>query len=83
MKLLSWILGLPFLLLIGIYKYLISPFTPPSCRHTPTCSSYASEAVQEWGPLRGGWMAMRRIGRCHPWGSHGFDPVPKRSKIEN
>jgi putative membrane protein insertion efficiency factor len=83
MKLLSWILGLPFLLLIGIYKYLISPFTPPSCRHTPTCSSYATEAVQEWGPLRGGWMAMRRIGRCHPWGSHGFDPVPKRSKIEN
>ncbi|MDG1252758.1 MAG: membrane protein insertion efficiency factor YidD [Schleiferiaceae bacterium] len=83
MKLLSWILGLPFLLLIGIYKYVLSPFTPPSCRHTPTCSSYASEAVQEWGPLRGSYMALRRISRCHPWGSHGFDPVPKRSEIEN
>ncbi|NDH90251.1 MAG: membrane protein insertion efficiency factor YidD, partial [Flavobacteriia bacterium] len=56
MTALRWILGLPFLLLIGIYKYLISPFTPPSCRHTPTCSAYASEAVREWGPLEGGWM---------------------------
>lgn len=79
MTALRWILGLPFLLLIGVYKYLISPFTPPSCRHTPTCSAYASEAVREWGPFEGGWMAVKRIGRCHPWGSHGWDPVPKKS----
>lgn len=79
MKFVSWILGLPFLVLIGIYKYLISPFTPPSCRHTPTCSTYASEALREWGPMLGGWMAVKRISRCHPWGTNGWDPVPKKA----
>ncbi len=72
------LLSLPLLLIVGIYKYLISPFTPPSCRHEPSCSNYASEAVSVWGPLRGSWMAVKRIGRCHPWGSWGYDPVPRK-----
>ena len=76
--LLHTLIGLPLLAIIGIYKYLISPFTPPSCRHQPTCSQYATEAIREWGPLHGSWMAVKRIGRCHPWGTWGFDPVPKR-----
>ncbi len=66
-------------LLIGIvrfYQVAISPWTPAACRFTPTCSSYAIEALEVHGPLRGGWLAMKRIGRCHPWGGHGFDPVP-------
>ena len=72
------LLSLPLLLIVGIYKYLISPFTPPSCRHEPSCSNYASEAVSVWGPLRGSWMAVKRIGRCHPWGSWGYDPVRRK-----
>jgi uncharacterized protein len=64
------------LAVIGFYRKGISPFTPPSCRYTPTCSAYAFEAVERFGALRGGWMAMRRILRCHPWGGWGYDPVP-------
>jgi len=66
-------------LLIGIvrgYQVAVSPWTPAACRFTPTCSSYAIEALEQHGSLRGGWLAIRRIGRCHPWGGHGFDPVP-------
>ena len=66
-------------LLIGMirfYQGAISPWFPPTCRYTPTCSSYAMEAVEGHGPGRGLWLALRRIGRCHPWGGHGFDPVP-------
>ncbi|TGE23273.1 membrane protein insertion efficiency factor YidD [Hymenobacter metallicola] len=62
--------------LIWVYRNLISPLTPPSCRYQPTCSAYAAQAVQKHGPWRGGWLALRRIGRCHPWGGHGYDPVP-------
>lgn len=65
-----------FLGLIWVYRNLISPLTPPSCRYQPTCSAYAAQAVQKHGPWRGGWLALRRIGRCHPWGGHGYDPVP-------
>jgi putative membrane protein insertion efficiency factor len=60
-----------------IYRYGISPFTPGSCRHLPTCSEYASEAVRRHGGWNGFWLAFSRIMRCHPWGSHGFDPVPE------
>ena len=65
-----------FTLLIGFYQKVISPLTPPSCRFQPTCSAYAIEAIETHGALRGGWLAARRIARCHPWGGHGFDPVP-------
>ncbi|MDR0815147.1 MAG: membrane protein insertion efficiency factor YidD [Bacteroidales bacterium] len=66
-------------LLIGLvkfYRYCISPLTPASCRYTPTCSQYAIEALQKHGALKGGWLALKRILRCHPWGGHGYDPVP-------
>ena len=64
------------LLLVRFYQLFISPLTPPSCRYTPTCSAYALEAIGRYGARRGGWLALRRLGRCHPWGGHGPDPVP-------
>ena len=66
-----------FMLPIYFYKYVISPWTPSSCRHVPTCSSYALEALKTHGVFRGGYMATKRILHCHPWGTHGYDPVPK------
>ncbi len=62
---------------VRIYQYGISPFTPASCRHIPTCSEYSVEALKQHGPVRGSLMALNRISRCHPWGTEGFDPVPK------
>ena len=61
---------------IKIYQILISPLLGPSCRFTPTCSQYTIEAIQKYGPLKGGWLGFRRIIRCHPWGGCGHDPVP-------
>lgn len=61
---------------IRFYQQFISPLTPPSCRFTPTCSQYAVEALKKHGPLKGLYLAIRRILRCHPWGGHGYDPVP-------
>jgi putative membrane protein insertion efficiency factor len=81
LNILKYIISLPFLAVIFVYKYLISPFTPPSCRHYPTCSTYAGEAIKMHGPLLGGWLAVRRIGRCHPWGTHGHDPVPPKGSV--
>jgi uncharacterized protein len=66
----------PFLALIWLYKYSISPFLPNSCRYTPTCSTYAVEALKKHGLIKGGLLAMWRILRCNPWGGHGYDPVP-------
>jgi len=65
-----------FIFLIRIYQYLISPLLPTSCRYTPTCSAYGVEAIKKHGPLKGGWLALKRISRCHPWGGEGYDPVP-------
>lgn len=62
--------------LIRAYQVLISPLTPPSCRFTPTCSAYAITSVERYGVFRGGWLALRRIARCHPWSPGGYDPVP-------
>jgi len=64
------------LLLIKIYQYAISPHFPPSCRYYPSCSAYAYEAVEKFGILRGCYMAVKRIMRCHPFRSGGYDPVP-------
>lgn len=64
------------LTLIRFYRRAISPYTPPSCRFQPTCSAYAEEAVRRHGAARGGWLALRRLLRCHPFGGSGYDPVP-------
>ncbi|GAB4286080.1 MAG: membrane protein insertion efficiency factor YidD [Coriobacteriia bacterium] len=61
---------------IRAYQRFISPLFPPTCRFHPTCSSYAMTALERHGVLRGGWLALRRIGRCHPWNPGGYDPVP-------
>ncbi|MDD4921731.1 MAG: membrane protein insertion efficiency factor YidD [Bacteroidales bacterium] len=65
-----------FLGIIKFYQYAVSPHTHASCRYEPTCSQYAVEAIQKHGPFKGSWLAMKRILRCHPWGGHGYDPVP-------
>jgi putative membrane protein insertion efficiency factor len=64
------------LYLIRFYRAAISPMLPPACRYTPSCSAYAEEAVQVHGAWRGGWLAVRRLLRCHPFGGSGYDPVP-------
>lgn len=64
------------LALIAFYRTCISPLLPPTCRYTPTCSQYAKEAIQKYGPFKGGWLALKRILRCNPWGGSGYDPVP-------
>jgi hypothetical protein len=66
------------IVIVRLYQVAISPWTPPACRFTPTCSAYAIGAIERHGALRGGWMALRRIGRCHPFGGQGYDPVPGR-----
>ena len=63
-------------LIVRGYQTGVSPFLPASCRYTPTCSAYAVEALQRHGALRGAWLTLRRLARCHPWGGHGPDPVP-------
>ena len=68
------------ILLVRGYQMLISPWLGSNCRHSPTCSGYMIEALREWGPFRGGWMGIRRISKCHPWGTSGYDPVPLRAK---
>ncbi len=62
--------------LIDLYRKGVSPFTPPSCRFTPSCSSYAHLAVGRFGVIRGGWLFLKRFARCHPLGGKGYDPVP-------
>ncbi|MHA1109409.1 MAG: membrane protein insertion efficiency factor YidD [Alphaproteobacteria bacterium] len=76
MSLVANMAGLALRGLIRIYQLLISPVLPAHCRYAPSCSAYALEALRSHGVARGGVMALRRILRCHPWGDHGFDPVP-------
>ncbi len=73
--------SLPAVLLIGLirgYQLFVSPALPASCRYLPTCSEYAREAIVAHGAVKGGFLAVKRILRCHPWGGAGFDPVPER-----
>jgi hypothetical protein len=72
------ILIFPFLMLIRFYQIAISPYTPSSCRFTPTCSHYAVESLKIHGLFKGGWLAVKRISKCHPWGGSGYDPVPEK-----
>lgn len=61
---------------IHVYRYAISPMMASHCRHIPTCSAYALEAIETHGSIKGGYLTLRRLSRCHPWGTHGYDPVP-------
>lgn len=74
MNLFKWIFIFP----IRLYQRFISPFFGKKCRYHPTCSQYMIEAIEEWGPLKGIYLGLKRIGRCHPWGGMGYDPVPKK-----
>lgn len=69
---LAWVLTLPVI----FYRKVISPLKPPCCRFSPTCSQYTIEALRKHGPVKGLWLAIRRILRCNPWGGSGYDPVP-------
>mgnify|MGYP003300631735 FL=1 len=70
------IFSLLLIIPIKIYQIIISPLLGPSCRFTPTCSQYAVEAIQKYGPFKGSWLSFKRILKCHPWGGSGYDPVP-------
>lgn len=63
---------------IRFYQWFISPLLGPTCRFKPTCSHYMIDAIFEWGIIKGTWLGLKRIGKCHPWGGHGDDPVPKK-----
>lgn len=73
---LSKILAAPLIACVKFYRYCISPMFPAACRFTPTCSEYAIEALRRHGPVKGLWLSVKRISRCHPWGGSGYDPVP-------
>jgi len=64
------------IIMIRVYQGAISPWLPNSCRYNPTCSEYTAQAIQKYGPIKGFWLGLKRISRCHPWGGHGHDPVP-------
>jgi uncharacterized protein len=76
MKTILRILALPFMAIIKIYQLVLSPLLGPKCRFTPTCSHYSMEAFKKYGLFKGFWLTVKRISRCHPFGGHGYDPVP-------
>ncbi|MDX2002546.1 MAG: membrane protein insertion efficiency factor YidD [Chitinophagales bacterium] len=76
MKAFSRLLAYPFIWLIQAYKLIVSPWMPSGCRYQPTCSQYGVQALREHGVFKGLWLTVRRLSRCHPWGGHGYDPVP-------
>ncbi len=79
MKIISKALVFPLIVLVRIYQWIISPLLPPVCRFQPTCSHYMIESLKIWGPIKGIYLGIRRIMRCHPWGGHGHDPVPPKT----
>lgn len=66
--------------MVKLYQWIISPILPNSCRHQPTCSTYTIESIYEWGPIKGLWLGSKRLAKCHPWGTSGLDPVPRKEK---
>jgi len=78
----KWVLIRILMVPVYFYKYAISPLTPASCRHIPSCSQYALEALKIHGPFKGIYLATKRLLKCHPWGTHGYDPVPPK-RIKN
>lgn len=80
MKSVSKIIAIPFIWLVRFYQVAISPYTPSACRYSPTCSAYTVEALQKHGIIKGGWLAIKRISSCHPWGGSGYDPVPDKKR---
>lgn len=83
MKKISKIVAIPFIWLVRFYQAAISPYTPSSCRYSPTCSHYTLEALKKHGIFTGGWLAIKRISSCHPWGGSGYDPVPTKEELKN
>jgi putative membrane protein insertion efficiency factor len=76
MKQILHILSLPFVFLVRVYQKVISPMLGPKCRYAPTCSEYTVQALKKHGLIKGGWLSIKRISSCHPWGGSGYDPVP-------
>ena len=72
----------PLLILIRVYQLIISPLLGSNCRFMPTCSEYAMESLRSYGLIKGFYLTIKRIGKCHPWGGHGYDPIPTK-KVEN
>ncbi len=64
--------------MIRAYQFLLSPILGENCRHVPTCSQYSVQAIEEWGSLKGLWISLKRIFRCNPWGTKGYDPIPNK-----
>jgi putative membrane protein insertion efficiency factor len=75
---LNKIIIFPFILFIRVYQLIISPMLGSNCRFIPTCSEYAMESLKEYGLIKGIFLSIKRIGKCHPWGSHGYDPIPTK-----
>jgi putative membrane protein insertion efficiency factor len=75
---LNKIIIFPFVLFIRVYQLIISPMLGSNCRFIPTCSEYAMESLKEYGLIKGIFLSIKRIGKCHPWGSHGYDPIPNK-----
>ncbi len=74
------LLGFMLICLARGYQLLVSPWLPQTCRFHPTCSGYTIESIRKFGAVSGGWLALKRIGRCHPWGGSGYDPVPEKDR---
>jgi putative membrane protein insertion efficiency factor len=81
-KAIASVLAWPLLALVWLYRMAISPWLGNNCRFDPSCSEYALEALKMHGAFRGTWLAAQRIGRCHPWGGTGYDPVPDSKEVE-
>ncbi len=75
---LAGLLAMPLIALVRVYQLVVSPLLGPSCKFYPSCSAYAITALRRHGPIRGTWLAARRLGRCHPWSDGGVDHVPER-----